>query len=488
MTSLSGLAFSADTADTTVPSDVDNVVAEASDGKVILSWDLATDDVGVTGYKVYSGLTSVDEQGEKYTYGDQDVGDVVSAEIGNLENGTMYYFAVTAYDAAGNESDQYSYEVDATPEAGLGDGVDDAEAPTVVEAKAVSKVEVEVEFSEKVQLLEEHPEQAFTIENEETLEQLDVLDAVVMEDKDVDKGKEGLVVKLTTAEQVKDSGYILTATIDVTDLADNPIISGTSDTALFTGTDAEPVEADAEGPEVVDVEYIDSTGLLVNFNEAVVLSLNPANHFKVTVKGALAGAAGLDVSEVVLGNNTALGLEDSSAMLKLTAMTAGETYVVEVSGIADEDGNPLVTDKASAEVVVPGGVVDDPVDDVVVGELKEAEDFTAKVTQAEDLVSVLLSWTLPVDTTSTLQKLYKSMDGSTYGDEASLGTSLLEHEVSAGLDAGNSYWFKLTQLDEAGNETEGVVAKVTLAETGPGVVGLVLVSLGLGRWATRKRG
>ena len=47
--------------------------------------------------------------------------------------------------------------------------------------------------------------------------------------------------------------------------------------------------------------------------------------------------------------------------------------------------------------------------------------------------------------------------------------------------------FNLTQVDEAGNESEGVIKKVILSDTGPGIVGLVLVSLGLGRLYSRRK-
>jgi hypothetical protein len=55
------------------------------------------------GYKVYYGLSS-----GNYT-NSLDVGNVTTYKIYNLTPGT-YYFAVTAYDTSGNESD-YSNEV-----------------------------------------------------------------------------------------------------------------------------------------------------------------------------------------------------------------------------------------------------------------------------------------------------------------------------------------------------------------------------------------
>jgi len=56
----SNIAIAADAiTDTQVPSDVDNLSAVAGDSQVQLSWNPATDNVGVTGYKIYVGSKSV---------------------------------------------------------------------------------------------------------------------------------------------------------------------------------------------------------------------------------------------------------------------------------------------------------------------------------------------------------------------------------------------------------------------------------------------
>jgi hypothetical protein len=489
MLGLFSTAFAA--ADATAPSDVENVKVVAGDSKATLSWDVATDNVKVKGYKVYVGTASVEKAAGEYNLGAQDVGDVVSADVGNLENDTKYYFAVTAYDAAGNESKKYSVEVDATPKAGLSDKAD-AVAPTVIEAKATSKSEVEVEFSEAVKLPKTHPEQAFRVENQDTMELLDVLNAEIMKDADVTAGKEGKMVKLTTDIQKKDVSYILTATIDVTDLADNPIISGTSDTAVFKGSDAEPKASDAAGPQVSEVEFIDSTHLLVTFNESIVLGLNPSENFNVTLKDT-PDSAMLEISEVNLGNDTKTGVKDASVVLTTGEMTADKTYVVTVTGVIDGAGNKVDPAKNSAEFTATegsggdqggtgagGGVTEDktPPPDV--------SKFVAKVVKKDEALSVLLSWILPKDTDVALQKVYLSSDGKEYKEEASLDKALQEHSPT-GLQAENEYWFKLTQVDAAGNESKGVLAKVKLSETGPELLGLLLVSAGLGRVFTRRK-
>ncbi|MBI4975260.1 hypothetical protein HZC20_01150 [Candidatus Peregrinibacteria bacterium] len=49
------------------------------------------------------------------------------------------------------------------------------------------------------------------------------------------------------------------------------------------------------------------------------------------------------------------------------------------------------------------------------------------------------------------------------------------------------YWFKVTEKDVAGNESKGSVVKVKLAGTGPELIGLFALSLGLGRVFTRRK-
>ncbi|MFA6992912.1 MAG: fibronectin type III domain-containing protein, partial [Candidatus Gracilibacteria bacterium] len=102
-------ALPAYAADTTVPSDVENVQAEALNATVSLAWDAATDNTAVTGYQVYYGLTSVTETGQSYDE-HVDVGNVLEYTVDELTNDTTYYFSVIAYDAAGNESASWAKE------------------------------------------------------------------------------------------------------------------------------------------------------------------------------------------------------------------------------------------------------------------------------------------------------------------------------------------------------------------------------------------
>lgn len=473
--------------DTTVPSDVDNAKAIAGDSMVRLTWEIATDNVKVTGYKIYYGPTLPATAADKFTFGPVDAGDVLKYDVTALENGTKYYFAITAYDAAGNESANYAV-VSSTPKAGLG-GAADTEAPMVVKAEAVDKIDVEVEFSEKIELPELHPEQAFTVENDATLEPLEILNAEIMKDEDVEKGQEGKMVKLTTAVQTKDANYVLTATIDVQDLSGNPIISGTSDTAPFVGSALEPAPKDVAGPQVTKVEVLDKQNLLVTFNESVVLGLEPAKNFEVYLSGTTKEGE-LTVSSVTLGNDTVNGVTDAAVALSVSEMASEQTYTLEVVGVKDKAANDVDPLKNKLDFKSPlvtvdngNGQVDTPLP-----ELKDAEKFAAKVVNENDTLSVLLSWTLPKGEASRAQKIYRSLDkGANYTKEEELSLDSSKYSVSKGLEAGKDYYFKLTQIGADGTESKGVTTKVRIPETGPGIVGLLLASAGVGRYLSRRK-
>ena len=85
-------------------SDIDNqnpsapqnlIVSNITDSSLDLSWSAATDNVGVTNYKLYSdGIYN------------QTINNGTSVNVSGLSSGTTYAFYVTALDAEGNESDE----------------------------------------------------------------------------------------------------------------------------------------------------------------------------------------------------------------------------------------------------------------------------------------------------------------------------------------------------------------------------------------------
>jgi len=93
------------------------VTAAPGNGKVTLSWR-RVDDPEVKGYEVYYGLFPGSYFGEGAAQGlsPLDAGDATQVEISGLENGTLYYFAVAAYDGSTpRQRSVFSVEVGARP-------------------------------------------------------------------------------------------------------------------------------------------------------------------------------------------------------------------------------------------------------------------------------------------------------------------------------------------------------------------------------------
>lgn len=475
-TSLTVYAVNPPATDAESPSDVENVTPTPLNAAVKLSWDAAHDNVAVTGYQVHYGKNSVGATGQSYE-SHVDAGNVREYTITGLTNETKYYFSVIAYDAVGNESLRWARETSATPSATLG-APQDIVSPKVSNALALNKTEVKVTFSEEIVLPTMDPQDSFTVEDGDTFADLTVV-AAKMDTADTTKK----TVILTTSPQVADASYKLTVGIDIEDKSGNPVISGTSDTAVFTGSGVEKAAADTTAPELVKVTVVDNTHVALEFNEPIVLSIDPSTNF--TIVQEFDALKSLEILGVELSANEE-GVEDTVVTL-LTSAQEAQSYIVTVSELRDEAEN-------------------------FINETKNTEKFQGMVTGTEDITPptdptellneyvlkagkyvVTLMWTLPQDTKtdSKTQTVYMTKTGTETGegkDFAKTTTLDLEHEQYAvkNLKAGD-YWFKLTQKDATGNESAGIMTKISLAETGPEMLGLVLVSLMLGQLVCKRK-
>jgi hypothetical protein len=93
------------------------LTAAPGNGKVTLSWR-RVDDPEVKGYEVYYGGSPGSYFGEGAAQGASplDAGDVAQLEVTGLENGTLYYFSVVAYDGAEpRQRSLFAAEVGARP-------------------------------------------------------------------------------------------------------------------------------------------------------------------------------------------------------------------------------------------------------------------------------------------------------------------------------------------------------------------------------------
>jgi hypothetical protein len=451
-----------------------------------LTWDVATDNDMVSGYNIYYGTNSVTEDGGEYNLGMLDVGNVIEYEMKNLENGKKYYFAITAYDPSANESENYSYEVSATPVA----GVADTTAPTVVKAEAIDKYTVLVTFSETITLPGMGSQTAFTIVEDGAGTSLDVLSAAINV-KDVNKKS----VLLTTAKQKAGSNYILTAGIAIKDKAGNSIQSGTSDTALFTGTDkevatfgaAEEKEKDTTAPTVASVKATDSKTVVVIFSEPVVLGIDPASNFIITEENNYNALLSIIDAEIELDDMTVTLVTDVQSDTNYNFIV--QDTIVDMAGNAiDPQKNSTVfkgkasVNPSAGDLIADSGSTTNNLDGAAP---EDVTDFIAKVIEG---MIVALSWTSSLNTAGDIAGyvLYKSTDGVSFGDGIVLTPDMSSYNISD-LKPGIKHFFKLAAQDNAGNESKGVITSLMLPETGPEIALLLAASIGIGRVLRKKR-
>lgn len=473
-------------ADVVAPSDVENAKTTPGDGKITLSWDASTDNVGVKGYKIYYGKNSVTVDGGSYTNGPVDIGNKISYELSGLTNGAKYFFAVTAYDVAGNESESYSVEIGGTP-AASGSVVNTADtlAPKVVKVTSNNINTVAVVFSEAVKLPSALPQTAFAIKTDLTGIALEVKTAKV-DPQDVS----GKTVFLTTGNQKEKTNYILTAGIQIQDLANNPIVSGTSDTAAFAGTatvlkpaaetntPVTPAATDTSAPAFVSVTAKDNTTVEISFSEKVVLKQDPRENFIITEEKNTTGV--VNIQKVTVGATGMIVTLTTDALKDMNYNLIGVD-------VADAAGNKMsIENNATTFKGVAPTVVTPPTPTETQNQLMQeaAKDFTSSLV---DKIAKL-TWS-KIENAQAFANfvIYLSTDkGQTYGKGKILDPNTFSEEF-ANLTPGMTYFFKLTTRDAAGKESQGLITSMVLPGTGPEIALLLIGSLGAGGILKRKK-
>jgi hypothetical protein len=93
------------------------LVVTPGNGKVTLTWR-KVNDLNVKGYLVFYGTSPRNYLGTGASQGDSpiDAGSSTTLEVGGLENGSLYYFAVAAYDTSDpRQQSEFSAEISARP-------------------------------------------------------------------------------------------------------------------------------------------------------------------------------------------------------------------------------------------------------------------------------------------------------------------------------------------------------------------------------------
>jgi len=614
------------------PKDVSSVTATPIDSTSIgLSWDAVTDADGglVDHYRLYYGTTSIQEAGiGEYDSTLDTPNNNTSYVVTGLTPDTTYYFSMTAMNAAGLESEMYSYEGSATtqnesteklancdsfPEklilcepflcefehpftgemmkreiAGLIDGkcqtteeapgnstinckytkdlrkkaaehhkkfydsgsvsfsikqgsinqtiggeeIDpkisealmdactiltprdlaekDIIAPEVANVITVDKAHVKVTFSEAVKLPNMFPESAFSIN-----EQVVSTNTLKVTGAKIDTtDTTGKTILLTTVEQIKNINYIVTAGIAITDLSDNPIVSGNTDSGMFVGSDVEPIEevvieeikegvesnnkedatkevnkntggassvfnVDTTAPTVIGATSVDKNHIEVVFSEPVmIVNLSSENSFSITEKGVPTNTLEIQKTEIKDGYDLGktITLTTASQLENTQYIVTSGTSVVDMSKnpvVSGNDDSAAFTGFYNKDTAAPENVTG-----LVLSFKKTLETFT-----------VLMDWKASVDSAKDLvdQMVYMSTNrGKTYDSGKSLGKSATHNEVN-NLEGGKEYTFKVTTKDEAGNESIGVVKSIRLPQTGLGISFLLFGSAAAANHALRRR-
>ncbi len=404
-----------------LPEDVTNVIATPGNGAVSLSWDDSEDSDGaVIGYKVHYGTSSIQSETSGGYEDEILVSTGTAYTINQLQNGTPYYFAVTAVDDEENESRNYSGEVTATPQATAGgsEGTGATPAPAIGGALAVgtvaqiSNTEFVVSMTKEVQI--QGDVSSFYVEEKVSGREIPVVDIFVEQNQ----------VHLFVEDDTIDFGkvYTFTATSLVEDLEGNPIRSGITDTAELTSRFIDEMEAAPSQDLSASSEAISLDDDFENFGME-----DDFNEFDDFEDDDFAAFDDFGAEDALADDFTAAPVEEVEAPLDATGL------------------------EINAAQLRAQGVV----------ELSWVPALDIGVSQIED------------------QILYTRMGMSPWDDGISLGKYTEEIEID--VQTNKNYEVRIVTVNDAGLESDGVSISFSthLTASGPSgsVVALMIVAL-----------
>jgi TolB-like protein len=286
----------------------------AQTGSLKIKWDSNTES-DLEGYKIHFGTQS--RNYNKVI----NVGKVTEYTVSSLTAGITYYFAVTAYDTASNESG-YSTEVTGSLQPG------DTELPRLVSASISDESHLDLEFSENI------------IEaNAEDAENYKISDGIQVESATLNANKKS--VRLTTTKHLKNHQYTVTVN-GIEDEASNVIAANT--TAVYT-----LVFVDNTPPVIVKSTMLDLDLIEILFNEQISQA-----------------SAELGGNYVINGGVQVVGaqllIDGKTVQVKTTAHLRGYTYTMTINNIRDLANNPIASNSTTnyyqlLEDLVPPQVV-----------------------------------------------------------------------------------------------------------------------------------
>jgi hypothetical protein len=266
------------------------LASKVNSGDVILSWETNSEQ-DLKGYKVYYGNSS------GYYNKSINVGNVSTYRISELNEEVRYYFAVTAYDTAGNES-VYSEEVQAIL---IGE---DKISPEISQLIVIEENKIQLVFSEQIEKVSAENKANYQINN-----------GIIVEKATL--ANDGLTVTISTSSHLPGTYTIVVNNIK--DRAPNPNFIVSNSSITYQVFDDNP-------PHILNVQTLSGNHLLINFSEQIETTAaeNLSNY-------AIASGINISKAELLIGND----------MVRLTTATHQEKiYTLIVNNIKDRAAPP----------------------------------------------------------------------------------------------------------------------------------------------------
>ena len=262
-------------------------------GELIINWYPNTEN-DLLGYKVYYGTSS----GNYTTV--RDAGNVNSYTVSGLSEGVEYFFVVTAYDTAYNES-SFSIEVRGIIE------VTDTIPPQISSVNPVSSIQIDLTFSEQVEK-----------SSAENLSNYQISNGIVINSIELDSNQQVAHINTTSHQP---GTYIITIN-NVYDLATHPNMIAPNSYISY-----QIAPEDTIPPTITDVQILDATHVDITFSETINKSAaeNIQNYKIINAISIL--QANLDQ------NNRTVHLLTSSHI-------SGTTYTLTINNICDRSLQP----------------------------------------------------------------------------------------------------------------------------------------------------
>ncbi len=364
-------------------------------GTASLAWD-PVPDTDVAGYRVYYGTSST-------SYSQSvDVGNVTTATISGLTDCTLYYFAVKAYDTAGNQSTNYSNQLQ-----GWSRPVVTSSTPAAAEqGRTLSLTIAGTGFPTGAVA-------AFA--------------------------NAGITVNSTTVNACGQLTVNVTVGNTAATGATNMDVTG-PDGVFGTGTGLFTVQA-AVPPTITTITPADgATGVSIAVTPSVTFSeaMGPASITSSTVK--LLDSTGASVAQAA--GSPALSANGLTATITPAAqLTQGKTYRVQVvggaSGVMDLANHPLA---ATSTQTTGFGTVADTTPPTI----------TVVASSSIGSTNGTITWTTSESADS--QVFYRKLGSTAYQQTAIDATLVTLHAATLlGLDPSTTYEYYVRSADAAGN-------------------------------------